>query len=112
MDPYKAKLNHYTRMPKQPYHPFPDRFAYPMLHPVPNCDRIWWDTYLELRCAEAGIPFRRHWQLSNTIKQALELEAAAGLNGFGRPAGYHYHFTDFDAVPSRSCTDQPSRLSL
>ena len=34
MDPYEAKLNHYTRMSKQPYHPFPDRFAYPKQHPI------------------------------------------------------------------------------
>ena len=95
MDPNKAKLNHYTRMGTQPYHPFPDRFAYPKRHPVRSCDKIWWETYLELRCAEAGLPFARSWKLSNTIKEALELEAEAGLNGFGRPHGYQYYFTDF-----------------
>jgi hypothetical protein len=95
-DPYKAKLNHYTRMPKQPYHPFPDRFAYPLWHPVMNCDWIWWENYLELRCEKARIPFRRPRKLGRVIVRALEMEADAGLNGFGRPAGYHYHFTDFD----------------
>ena len=73
MDPYEAKLNHYTRMSKQPYHPFPDRFAYPKQHPVISCDKIWWDAYLELRCTEAGLPFRRSWKLGNTIKQAFRV---------------------------------------
>ncbi len=96
LDPNKAKLNHYTRMPKQPYHPFPDRFAYPSWHPLISCDRIWWENYLQLRCVEARVPFRRTRKLGDTILKALELEADAGLNGFGRPAGYKYHFTDFD----------------
>lgn len=107
MSPYEAKLNHYTRMSKQPYHPFPDRFGYPKQHPVKDCDKIWWETYLELRSAEARIPVRRHAKVSNTIRQALELEAAAGLNGFGRPAGYKYHFTDFSQFHQEAAKINP-----
>lgn len=107
MNPYRAKLNHYTAMGKQPYHPFPDRFPYPKWHPVTNCDRIWWESYHELRCAEAAVPFRRCWKLSNTIRKALELEADAGLDGFGRPVGYRYHFTDFAQLHRDSARKNP-----
>ena len=107
MDPFRAKLNHYTTMAQQPYHPFPDRFRYPKRHPVNRCDRIWWKSYLELRCAEAGVRFRCPWKLSNTIKLALELEADAGLNGFGRPDGYQYHFTDFDQLHNDASRKNP-----
>ena len=107
MDPNQAKLNHYTRMSKQPYHPFPDRFAYPRRHPLFDCDKIWWESYLELRCAEAGIPFRGQKSLNRMIIQALELETDAGLNGFGRPSGYRYHFTDFEQFHRKSAQLNP-----
>ncbi|HEY6920102.1 MAG TPA: hypothetical protein VI390_00655 [Methyloceanibacter sp.] len=45
--------------------------------------------------------------MSNTIRQALELEAAAGLNGFGRPAGYEYHFTVFDQFHQEAAKINP-----
>ena len=107
MDPYEAKLNHYTGMGRQPYHPFPDRFAYPRQHPVVNCDRLWWESYLELRCAEAGVAVPPGLNLNRTIRQALELEAAAGLDGFGgRPD------TNITSPTSRRCTKRrPSRIS-
>jgi len=107
MDPFEAKLNHYTGMGRQPYHPFPDRFAYPRQHPVVNCDRLWWESYLELRSAEAGVPVPLGLNLNRTIRQALELEAAAGLNGFGRPAGYKYHFTDFAQMHQEAAIKNP-----
>jgi hypothetical protein len=45
--------------------------------------------------------------LNRTIRQALELEAAAGLNGFGRPAGYKYHFTDFAQMHQEAAIKNP-----
>jgi hypothetical protein len=107
MDPYEAKLNHYTDMYTQPYHPFPDRFAYPDEHPQKKCDKIWWETYLEVRCLEAGIPLRRAYKLGDTIRQALELEASASLNGFGRPPRYKYHFTDLSEFYQEAATLNP-----
>jgi hypothetical protein len=107
MDPYEAKLNHYTGMGRQPYHPFPDRFAYPRQHPVVNCDGLWWTSYLELRSAEAGVPYSGGLSLNRTIRQALELESAARLNGFGRPVGYKYHFTDLTQMHREAAVKNP-----
>ena len=36
-----AKLVHYTNMHWQPWHPWPERFQYPKVHPQPSAQALW-----------------------------------------------------------------------
>ena len=107
MDPYKAKLNHYTAMEKQPYFPFPDRFRYPEQHPVVGCSSIFWESYRDALGERLGVEPRKFSRWRNTRKQCWEMEAELGLNMFGRPAGYPYYFTDMREVARLSAQLNP-----
>jgi len=93
MSVWDAKLNHYTNMRTQPYHPFPDRFTYPTRHPKPEVDEVWWRQYLEALCHYDKVPVPQFQKFDNIVKTAVEMERARGMNCFGRYKGYKYHFT-------------------
>ncbi len=110
MSVWKAKLNHYTAMQWQPYHPFPDRFAYPHRHPRPEVDEVWWRAYkealvdligiktggpsgssYELMTADMVVDFKK---FGNLVKQCIDMEHRLGLDCFGREHGFPMWFTD------------------
>lgn len=93
MSVWDAKLNHYTAMQWQPYHPFPDRFAYPIRHPRPEVDEVFWQAYGDALASLKGVERPKYGRFCNVLKWALEAEAELGLDDFGRPAGFKYWFT-------------------
>lgn len=96
MDPSEAKLNHYTAMQWQPYHPFPDRFRYPERHPISSLDEIWWKEYANcLGITDSG-------RLESTIEMCIDEEHSRGLNSFGRRADFAWCFTDFGVLKQQT----------
>lgn len=98
MSVWSAKLNHYTEMRTQPYHPFPDRFRYPYRHPKPEVDEVWWQAYRSTMEANNGVVYPAYKKFDNLVKWCVEQERAAGLDCFGRPVGSKYWFTDMETM--------------
>lgn len=102
MSVWKAKLNHYTAMQWQPYHPFPDRFKYPGRHPKPEVDDVWWVAYREALAEKAGIGFPPYKKFGNIVQWCLNVERDLGLDCFGREKGFPMWFTDMDEFERKS----------
>lgn len=102
MSVWDAKLNHYTAMQYQPYHPFPDRFKYPDRHPRPEVDEVFWKSYVEALCSLGGLTYPGYKKFSNMVNWAIVQEKALGLDCFGRPEGFTYYFTDWSQVRAQT----------
>jgi len=103
MSPREAKLNHYTAMQWQPYHPFPDRFSYPERHPVPDVDQVWWESYFN---ALGGINLPGDFD--SLVSECLAIESGRGLDSFGREDGFEFFFTDRDRFESDAKARNPN----
>lgn len=107
MSVWQAKLNHYTDMRTQPYHPFPDRFRYPERHPKPEVDQVWWEAYRDALCERFNLEYPGYRKFTNLVQWCIVQEAAAGLNCFGRPEGFEYHFTNWETLEAEVRTMNP-----
>ena len=112
MSPYEAKLNHYTRMSKQPYHPFPDRFGYPE---TASGQGLRQDLVGDLSRTSIC---RGEGSGPAALEGEQHHQAGPGTRGRGRtewvrPAGrVHVPLHRLHPVSPGGCEDQSSRVSI